>query len=165
MSFRPVKRITNDFLTGYDAHANLRRFFMDLGLRAEAAAKKAVPFDEGHLRAATNWAMLSTNTRKGQPIAGRLANPLRYARRQEWEHRSRSFWMYGAILAASKELEVVLGSAPGVEVWIGAGGRGGAKYGGNGISGNPAMSSKGAFTYTESDFQSAGGMQGSQRVF
>lgn len=166
MGLQVVKQIENDLLKGLDAHRNLSAWFNGVGLRAEGRAKQYAPVLTGALRASINWALTITGTRGGGPIQGRLRSPLRYARRQEWEHRSRSFYMYRAVVLASKEIESVLSKDTSVKIWIGAGGRGGAKYGGNGLSGNPALGGRqGAFTYSEDAFLAAGGVQGSARVF
>lgn len=120
--FRAVRGLENDLPKSLDVRRNARRWFDMMGLRAEAMAKTNAPVLTGALRSSINWHMIGTDITHGGVLLGRLQVGVAYGRRQEWEHKSRSFYAYRAVLAVSQEIASTLQSEDGAaSVWLGTG--------------------------------------------
>jgi hypothetical protein len=127
----------NDLARGLDVRRNVRRWFYGMGLKAEAGAKAAAPVLTGALRASINFAMIGADLSAGGMLTGRLQVGVVYGRRQEWEHRTKSFYAYRALRAVADEISVTLQSdAPSVWIGVGRGWKGTWSY-------NPGMQGSG----------------------
>lgn len=118
---RAIRPLRNELPDAFSAKKNVARWFNGMGLRAEGLAKQNAPVLTGALQASINWRMIGTNISTGAPLRGRLAVGVAYGRRQEWEHASRSLYMYRAIMVVVGEIQRVLGSEPSAaRIWVGA---------------------------------------------
>lgn len=135
---RTIRGLSNDLANSLDVRKNVRLWFHLQGLEAEALAKAAAPVLTGFLRSTINWDLIGTDIAAGGVLMGRLQVGAVYGRRQEWEHRSRSFYAWRAIEAIARKIEGTLQSdAPSVWLGVGRGWKGTWSY-------NPGMQGGGS---------------------
>lgn len=155
---RAIRPLRNQLPDAFSAKKNVWRWFNSMGLRAEMLAKENAPVLTGALRASINWKMIGGNITRSGVLRGRLRVGVVYGRRQEWEHATRSFYMYRAVMVVVGEIQQILGSEDQTtRIWVGTT-RGYART----WSFNPGMSTGGAGATDWEEGTADGGVTGSQ---